>query len=121
MKLTNVEVERTGDGAVEVTYQWDGVVPEHGAVLWALYVTGEGGQSHELGYKLTDGRDKFHFAFDFATGRQAYVVANFALSENTLQVRFPASMFDGMGAWTWRAVLSIDGFDGEPFEGEAPA
>ncbi|MEU8611275.1 hypothetical protein AB0C29_25150 [Actinoplanes sp. NPDC048791] len=122
MKLTDVDVQPADDRALVVRYEWEGSFPERGSVLWALYVDGEGGQSHQLGYKLVDGQHSSHFTFDFTRGRQRQVVANFDLDADarTLTARFPRPPFEGMGAVKWRAVLSLDSVDGESFVGELP-
>jgi hypothetical protein len=95
------------------SFTWVGHVPDSGPVLWQVNVTSSDKETIRfLGYKIVDGQHSAHFVHEFGGGWQANLEPDVDLEPGVLTVRFPPLALAGMGnAWTWDAVLSVNGYD----------
>jgi hypothetical protein len=89
--------------------QWEGDLPDSGAVAWSMVVTGpDGTETMRLVHERGAGEAQY---VEAAAGRQD-VDPDADLDDGEITVRFPANIVGVAVEWpVWTAVISVDGHE----------
>ncbi|GIH97486.1 hypothetical protein ACFFMN_17590 [Planobispora siamensis] len=107
--LKGVQVA-TDATTVTVTYQWSGMVPQTGAVLWSVTASAaDGSRPRRLGFKIIEGQSSL-FVSGFSAGQYDDFLSIAEMEPHRLVTEFSATAVTDLGAgWRWRATLTVAG------------